>query len=63
MEPEISDYYADLGVSQQASARDIKLAFFKLAKKHHPDKKAPGESIDAKDFRKASFQSNIDGEL
>jgi DnaJ-domain-containing protein 1 len=57
-EPEIADYYADLGVPQQASVRDIKLAFFKLAKKHHPDKNAPGESIDAEDFRKASFQKH-----
>jgi hypothetical protein len=54
-EPKISDYYADLGLPQQASLRDIKLAFFKLAKKHHPDKKAPGKSIDAQDFRKASL--------
>lgn len=51
-EPTISDYYADLGLPQQASFRDVKVAFFKLAKKHHPDKKAPGMSIDAQDFRK-----------
>jgi curved DNA-binding protein CbpA len=54
-EPKISDYYADLGLPQQASLRDIKLAFFKLAKKHHPDKKAPGKPVDAQDFRKASL--------
>jgi curved DNA-binding protein CbpA len=58
-EPKTSDYYADLGVPQQASVRDIKLAFFKLAKKHHPDKKAPGESTDAEDFRKASLPKAI----
>jgi DnaJ-class molecular chaperone len=54
-EPRISDYYTDLGLPQQASFRDVKLAFFKLAKKHHPDKKAPGMSIDAQDFRKVSL--------
>ena len=55
-EPEVSDYYADLGLQQQASSRDIKTAFHRLAKKHHPDKKAPGKSIDAQEFRKASLQ-------
>lgn len=54
-EPRISDYYEDLGLSQQASFRDVKLAYVKLAKKHHPDKKAPGKSIDAREFRKVSF--------
>jgi curved DNA-binding protein CbpA len=57
--PKISDYYADLGLPQQASFRDIKQAFFKLAKKHHPDRKAPGKSIDAQDFRKVSLQKSI----
>ncbi|KAI1396125.1 DnaJ-domain-containing protein [Hypoxylon fuscum] len=52
MEPKTPDYYADLGLQQWATARDIKLAFFKLARLHHPDKKAPGKSIDAQDFRK-----------
>jgi len=56
MEPEVSDYYADLGLQQQASSRDIKLAFRRLAKKNHPDKIAPGKSIDAHEFRKASLQ-------
>ncbi|KAG9235717.1 DnaJ domain-containing protein [Amylocarpus encephaloides] len=51
-EPKISDYYADLGLPQQANSRDVKTAFFKLAKRHHPDKKAPGMTIDAQDFRK-----------
>jgi DnaJ-class molecular chaperone len=44
---------------QKASFRDVKLAFFKLAKKHHPDKKAPGMCIDAQDFRKVSLQKSI----
>jgi DnaJ-class molecular chaperone len=58
-EPRISDYYADLGLPQHASFRDVKLAFFKLAKKHHPDKKAPGMSVDAQDFRQVSLQKSI----
>ncbi|KAH8761525.1 hypothetical protein F5883DRAFT_124849 [Diaporthe sp. PMI_573] len=51
-EPQVPDYYADLGLAQQASSREIKVAFRTLAKEHHPDKKAPGKSIDAQDFRK-----------
>jgi hypothetical protein len=45
-------YDADLGVSQYASTREIKAAWFKLAKRYHSGKKAPGKQIDAKEFRK-----------
>lgn len=51
-EPGVPDYYADLGIPQQASLQDIKAAFRKLAIKYHPDKQAPGQSIDAYEFRK-----------
>jgi DnaJ-class molecular chaperone len=51
-EPNKPDYYRDLGVSPDANATAIKKAFHKLAREHHPDKKAPGDTIDAVEFRK-----------
>jgi hypothetical protein len=35
-EPKIADYYADLGVPQQASVRDIKLVLFQIGVKASP---------------------------
>src|SRR6187399_473997 len=34
---DFKDYYATLGVAKTASAKEIKQAFRKLARKHHPD--------------------------
>ena len=58
-EPRVSDYYANLGLSLQASSQDIKRAFFDLAKRLHPDKIAPGKSIDAQGFRRVSLSKFI----
>ena len=39
-----SDYYSMLNVSQQASADEIRAAFHRFAKEHHPDNFASGTS-------------------
>lgn len=50
MAPE-ADYYQVLGLGQTATPADIRKAYYRLAKIHHPDKKAPGRTIDAVEFR------------
>ncbi|KAJ4348558.1 uncharacterized protein N0V89_009935 [Didymosphaeria variabile] len=41
------DFYADLGLTRDATAKEIKAAFHRLAKVHHPDKQGS-----ASEFRK-----------
>lgn len=47
------DHYAVLGVPQTASARQIKEAFRKLAREHHPDTNA-GDSASEREFKRVA---------
>src|SRR5678810_1055053 len=48
MEPK--DYYKTLGVARDASAKDIKSAFRKAARQHHPDVN-PGDKAAEEKFK------------
>lgn len=54
--PEVANYYAALGVGQDATSGEVKKAFRILALKHHADKLAPGQMIDAVQFRQVSLR-------
>src|SRR6188472_2415579 len=47
---EYRDYYEILGVPRSASAADIKKAFRKLAREHHPDRN-PGDTAAERRFK------------
>lgn len=51
VKPELSDYYFDLIISQDATSGEIKKAFHILARLHHPDKKVLTQVTDAIEFR------------
>jgi len=51
----IKDYYAVLGIPRDASAKDIKRAWIKATKLHHPDKAASPDARPAAEKKMASI--------
>ena len=45
---DFKDYYSTLGVAKSATAKDIKQAYRKLARKHHPDVNPGDKSAESK---------------
>jgi curved DNA-binding protein len=52
------DYYAVLGVPKTASQADIKKAFRKLARQHHPDAK-PGDTSSERKFKEVNEANEV----
>ena len=46
---QIPDYYQILEIGRDATAREIKSAYWKLAKRYHPDKKTGADRFCKKD--------------
>ena len=44
-----NDYYKTMGLSRNASAKEIKKAYHNLSKTYHPDKN-PGDAVAAEKF-------------
>lgn len=55
---DFKDYYAILGVSKTATAEDIKRAYRKLARKHHPDVN-PGNAEAEKKFKEINEANEV----
>ena len=52
------DYYKDLGVARDASQADIKRAYRKLARQHHPDLK-PGDQVAERRFKEINEANEV----
>src|SRR5258708_4402453 len=55
------DYYQTLGVSKTATQKEIKSAFRKLARKHHPDVN-PGDKASEDRFKEANEAYEVLGD-
>ena len=55
---DFKDYYAVLGVPRTASQADIKKAFRKLARQHHPDAK-PGDATAERTFKEVNEANEV----
>ena len=58
MATQTKDYYQILGVKKTASAEDIRKAFRKLARKHHPDVN-PGDKTAEEKFKQISEANDV----
>lgn len=58
---DFKDYYATLGVPKTASAKDIKAAFRRLARKHHPDVN-PGDKAAESKFKEVNEAYEVLGD-
>ena len=61
MSVEFKDYYSILGVPRDATAEDIKKAFRKLARKHHPDVAKDKKTAEAK-FKEINEANEVLGD-
>jgi curved DNA-binding protein len=55
---DFKDYYAVLGVPKTASQAEIKKAFRKLARQHHPDAK-PGDAVAERKFKEINEANEV----
>ena len=58
---DFKDYYSTLGVSKTASEKEIKQAFRKLARKHHPDLN-PGDKVAEAKFKEINEAYEVLGD-
>lgn len=55
---DVRDYYQTLGVPRTATAAEIRKAFRKLAREHHPDKK-PGDKVAEQRFKDVNEANEV----
>src|SRR5512147_861119 len=58
---DFKDYYSTLGVAKSASAKEIKQAYRKLARKFHPDLNPGDKGAEAK-FKEISHAADVLGD-